>query len=261
MTTTQHLSLPHTFALTDRVAIVTGASRGIGESIARTFAAAGASVVLAGRKPEALQAVAASIREQGHRAHAVPTHMGNLEAIDGLVEDTLATFGRLDVVVNNAATNPVFGPLLDMSPDAFRKIMEVNVLGPFELARRAVPEMQRQGGGVVLNMASIGGLESAPMLAFYGASKAALINLTRSMAKEWGAAGIRVNAICPGLIKTRFSAALWENEAILQHSLEQTPLRRMGEPEDIANLALFLASDAAAYCTGGVYLADGGTLA
>ena len=261
MTMSQSFSLPKPFSLTDRVAIVTGASRGIGEAIARTFAAAGASVVLVGRKPETLQTVAASIQEQGHRALAVPTHMGNLEAIDGLVSDTLAAFGRLDVVVNNAATNPVFGPLLDMPAEAFRKIMEVNVLGPFELARRAVPEMRRQGGGVILNMASIGGLEAAPMLAFYGASKAALINLTRSMAKEWGAAGIRVNAICPGLIKTRFSAALWENEAILQQSLERTPLHRMGEPQDIAHLALFLASDAAAYCSGGVYLADGGTLA
>ena len=254
------MSIQHTFSLADRVTIVTGASRGIGEAIARTFAAAGARVVLVGRKAEPLQAVVESIREQGHQAHAVPTHMGNMEAIDGLVETTLATYGRLDVVVNNAATNPVFGPLLDVPAEAFRKIMEVNVLGPFELARRAVPAMQKLGGGVVLNMASIGGLEAAPMLAFYGASKAALINLTRSMAREWGASGIRVNAICPGLIKTRFSAALWENEAILQHSLERTPLQRMGEPEDIANLALFLASDAAAYCTGGVYLADGGTL-
>lgn len=255
------MTTPAPFSLADRVAIITGASRGIGEAIARTYAAAGARVVLVGRKAEPLEAVAQAIRQMGREALAVPAHMGNLETMDTLVQTTLDTYGRLDVVVNNAATNPVFGPLLDMSPDAFRKIMEVNVLGPFELARRAVPAMQKQGGGVVLNMASIGGLEAAPMLAFYGASKAALINLTRSMAKEWGACGIRVNAICPGLIKTRFSAALWENEAILQHSLEQTPLGRMGEPADIANLALFLASDAAAYCTGSVYLADGGTLA
>ena len=244
--------------LDGRVAVVTGASRGIGEAIARAFAGAGARVVVSSRKPEAVEAVAASIRAAGGEAHAVAAHAGRPEDAARLVDECVAHFGRLDVVVPNAATNPTYGPLVGMGPEVYDKIMDVNLRGPLELARRAHPHLVAAGGGAVVNIASIEALSPTEGLALYSVSKAALVSLTKAMAREWGAAGIRANVICPGLIQTRFSAALWQDDAVREPFLARTPLGRVGTPEEIAALALFLASDAGSYCTGAVFVADGG---
>jgi len=246
------------FALSDEVAIVTGASRGIGEAIARGLAAFGAKVVVASRKQDAVEAVAASIRAEGGTAIAVAAHMGDSTAIKNLVTKSQDHFGGIDILVNNAAANPVFGPLQTVDEAAFAKIMQVNVWGPLALAREAQPSMTARGGGSIVNISSIGGLRPEPMLGLYSASKAALINLSQTMAKEWGRDGIRVNVVCPGLVQTKFSAALWQDEKTLQRFLHTVPLGRIGQPEDLVGLAIFLASPASVYCTGAVFTVDGG---
>ncbi len=241
-----------------KVAVVTGASRGIGLAIATGLAARGARVVLCSRKLDAVEAEARRLRERGGEAIGVAAHMGEPAAIHALVERTRAVFGGVDIVVNNAAANPFFGPLLRADDAVFDKIMAVNVKGPLELARTAHPSMVARGGGSIVNIASVGGLRPERMLGLYSVSKAALISLTQALAAEWAPDGIRVNVICPGLVQTKFSAALWENEDVLRDFLARVPLRRIAQPEEIAPLAVFLASDAAAYCTGGVYTVDGG---
>lgn len=251
-------SLQEKFDLTDRVAIVTGASRGIGAAIAHGLAACGARVVVSSRKQEAVDKVAAELTAAGHEARAVAAHVGSCDDVAHLVEETTATFGRIDIIVNNAATNPVFGPVLAVEPAVFDKIMNVNVRGPLELCKRAHPYMAAQGGGSVVNISSVGGLKPEPMLGVYSVSKAALISLSKVLATEWGRDCIRVNAICPGLVQTTFSAALWQNEAIVQEFLSRVPLGKMATAEDLVPLALFLASPASAYCTGAVFTIDGG---
>ncbi len=246
------------FDLKGKVAIVTGASKGIGEAIARGLAAFGARVVLSSRKLESVEAVARSIREQGGETIAVAVHMGDRTAIRALMDRTCETFGGIDIVVNNAATNPVYGPLLQTEDSVFEKIMAVNVQGPLELAKLAHPQMQRRGGGSIINISSVGGLRPEPQLGLYSVSKAALISLTKVMAQEWGRDHIRANVICPGLVRTKFSAALWQNEQVCKEFVRTLPLGRIAEPEEMVGLALFLASPASSYCTGGVYLADGG---
>ena len=248
------------FDLDGRVAIVTGASKGIGESIARALAEAGARVVVSSRRQEAIDAVAHGIASAGGTALALAANVGRPDEARTLVERTIAHWGGVDIVVNNAAVNPIFGPLLEADDAAFEKILAVNVKGPLEVCRHAYASMQARGVGSVVNIASIGGVSPEPGLGLYSVSKAALISLTKVMAQEWGPAGVRANVICPGLIKTKFSQALWENETILRHTLAQQAIKRVGAPEEVAGLALFLASDAAAYCTGGVYMADGGYL-
>ncbi|MGE0607057.1 MAG: glucose 1-dehydrogenase [Pirellulales bacterium] len=245
-------------SLAGQSALVTGASRGIGAAIARGLGKAGAKVVLSSRKQESVEQLAAELRAAGCEAAAVAAHMGQTHSIRELVEKCHALHGGLDIVVNNAATNPVFGPAVSADEGAFDKIMAVNLRGPFTLARLVFPSMQQRGGGVILNIGSVGGLRPEPMLGLYSVSKAALISLTQVLAQEGGDSNIRVNAICPGLVRTKFSAALWQNEAILSQFLSRVPLGRMAEPEEIAALALFLCSPAASYCTGGVYAADGG---
>jgi NAD(P)-dependent dehydrogenase (short-subunit alcohol dehydrogenase family) len=240
------------------VAVVTGASKGIGEAIARTLAEFGARVVVSSRKPEAVDAVAASIRAAGGEAAAVAAHAGDPAQLRRLVDETVARYGGVDVVVNNAATNPVYGPVADQGADAFAKIMAVNVHGPLELARLAYPHMRSRGGGSVVNISSVGGLTPEPGLGLYSVSKAALISLTKVLAAEWGGDGVRANVVCPGLIRTKFSEALWGDARVVRQVLARQPIQRVGDPEDVAGLVLFLASDAAAYCTGGVYSADGG---
>jgi NAD(P)-dependent dehydrogenase (short-subunit alcohol dehydrogenase family) len=245
------------FDLTDKSAIVTGASKGIGAAIARGLAEFGARVVVSSRKLEAVEAVAMELRADGLGASAVAAHMGETAGIDHLVTETVRLRGGIDIIVNNAAVNPVYGPLIDADATAFDKIIAVNVKGPLELARAAHPFMRRRGGSI-LNISSVGGLSPERGLGLYSVSKAALISLTKVMAAEWAADGIRANAICPGLIQTKFSAALWQDEANLQRFLAEIPLHRIGRPEDVVGLAVFLASDAAGYSTGGVYTVDGG---
>jgi NAD(P)-dependent dehydrogenase (short-subunit alcohol dehydrogenase family) len=246
------------FRLEGKVAIVTGASKGIGAAIALALAQAGATVVLSSRKQEAVDALAGEMRLAGHEVLAVAANTGVQADLERLVAATMASYGGIDIIVNNAATNPVFGPVEDTDHSAFDKIMAVNVRGPFALAQLVLPSMQQRGGGSIINISSIGGLSPEPMLGIYSVSKASLNMLTKVMAKEWGKYGIRANAICPGLIKTKFSQALWSNDAILKEVLQQLPLARIGTVEEIAGLALLLAADTGGYMTGGIYTADGG---
>lgn len=252
------MNIKEKFDLTGKVAIVTGASKGIGEYMAMAFAQAGASVVVSSRKQEAVDEVAKSINAQGGQATGIAANTGSIEDLEQLVNKTLEMYGGIDIIVNNAATNPVFGPVINTNEDAFDKIMNVNVKGPFEFAKMAFPSMKKRGGGSIINISSIGGLSPEPFLGIYSVSKSALISLTKVLAKEWGPMGVRANVICPGLIKTKFSQALWSNEPIVDKMTKELPLPRIGQPDEIAGLALFLASDASSYCTGGVYTADGG---
>lgn len=251
-------SISSSFSIDRKIAIVTGASRGIGEAIARALAHYGATVVLSSRKQESVEAVAQAIVQAGGQAVAIASHAGNLEQVRILVDRTIEQLGGIDIIVNNAATNPKFSPILDTDKALFDKILDVNLKGPLELCKRAFASMQARGGGAIINISSIGALRPEPMLGLYSVSKAALVALTQALAVEWGSAGIRVNAICPGLVQTQFSSALWQNEAILQRFVERVPLGRIAQPEEIAPLAVFLASDAARYCTGGVFVVDGG---
>ncbi len=242
--------------LEGKVAIVTGASRGIGESIARTFAAYGARVVLAARKIDGVQAVAASI---GDGAHAVAAHTGREAECVALVAAAIERFGQVDVLVNNAATNPYFGPLLDTDGGAWAKTFEVNLQGYFWMAREVARHLQGRGApGSVINISSVAGLEAAPMQGVYGMTKAAVISMTRTLAFELASSKIRVNAIAPGLVETRLSSAIVQNDSILAEVLRKTPMGRYAQPEEIAGGALFLASDAASYMTGQTLVIDGG---
>ena len=246
------------FQLDNKVAIVTGASKGIGEAMARGLAEFGAKVVISSRKRESISAVAESFKNDGLEAIAVVANMGNVEDAHALVDQTVDAYGGIDIIINNAAVNPVFGPIHNTEERAFDKIIDVNLKGPFELCKKAYPILKKRGGGSIMHISSIGGLTPERGIGIYSVSKAALINLTKAMAQDWGADNIRVNAICPGLIKTKFSEALWGNEPILERFLQHIPLNRVGTSDDIAGLAVYLASDAATYCTGGVYLIDGG---
>ena len=244
--------------LSGKVAIVTGASKGIGEAIALGLAECGATVVVSSRKQEAVDLVAARIREAGGQAAAIAAHIGDMDQARALVDRTVERFGGVDILVNNAATNPVFGPIIDTGAAVFDKIMAVNVKGPLEIAKRAFPFMEQRGGGSIINISSIFGISPEKNAGLYSISKAALISLTKVLASEWGHANVRVNAICPGIIKTRFSRALWEDAELLKRFTSELPLGRIGEPDDIAPLAVFLAGSGARYCTGGIYMADGG---
>jgi dehydrogenase/reductase SDR family member 4 len=246
------------FSLDGKVALVTGASKGIGEAIANYFAAAGAKVIVSSRKQEAVDAVAKEIKRKGFEATAIACHMGDMGDIHLLVEEAISHYGNVDILVNNAAVNPVFGPVVETSMEAFDKIISVNVKGPFELAKRVYPFMKEKKSGSVINISSIGGLRPEAGLGIYSMSKAALISLTKVMAKEWGDNNIRANVICPGLIKTKFSESLWSNDKMMAMMMKVLPIKRVGTPEEIAALALYLASDASAYCTGSVFTADGG---
>ncbi len=246
------------FQLDGKVALITGASKGIGEAMARGLAEFGAKVVVSSRKQEAVDAVAEAFRGDGLEAIGIAANMGNIEQTHALVDKTVAAYGGLDIIINNAAANPVFGPIQQTEERAFDKIIDVNLKGPFELCKKAYPILKERGGGSIINISSIGGLTPESGIGIYSVSKAGINNLTKAMAQDWGADNIRVNAICPGLIKTKFSEALWNNEAILKRFLQHIPLKRAGTADDIAGLAVYLASDAAAYCTGGIYMIDGG---
>ena len=248
------------FNLEGKVALVTGSSKGIGKSIARGLAEHGARVVVNSRKQEAVEAVANEFRAAGLEAIGVAGHVGDPDQQEQLIQKTLEAYGRLDILVNNAAISPYYGPLEQTDEAAFDKIMEVNVKAPWMLANRAFPQMKKQGGGSIINIASVEGLRPGFGLGLYSVTKSALIMLTQNQAKEWGRYGVRANALCPGLIKTKFSEGLWSNEKIVGHYTRATPLGRIAEPDEMAGVVVLLASDAGSYLTGGVYAADGGYL-
>jgi NAD(P)-dependent dehydrogenase (short-subunit alcohol dehydrogenase family) len=246
------------FDLKGQVALITGSSRGIGRSIAETMAGLGAKVVVSSRKADACEAVAAAIRKGGGEAHVIPCNIGRREEVDALVKGTLDTYGKIDALVCNAAVNPYYGPLAGISDEQFDKIMATNIKSNLWLANLAIPGMAERGGGTVTIISSIGGIRGSNILGAYGISKAADFALARALAVEWGPKNVRVNCIAPGLVKTDFAKALWEDEANLKRRLVTTPLRRIGEPDDIGGVAAFLASRAGAFITGQIIVADGG---
>ncbi|HEY7569473.1 MAG TPA: SDR family oxidoreductase [Gemmatimonadaceae bacterium] len=246
------------YSLEGRTALITGATRGIGLAIARAFAGAGARVLVNSRKADAVDRTVAAIRDEGGIAEALAGNVSRPEELDVVANAALTRYDGPDILVNNAAANPVFGPFTDVSSEAFDKIIAVNLKAPFELARRFVPRMIERKRGAIINISSIGGLAPEPGLGIYSVSKAAIISLTKVMAIELGPHGIRANAICPGFIKTDFSATLWRNEELVDEVLARTPMKRLGEPNDVAHTALFLASDESKFCTGGVFVVDGG---
>jgi NAD(P)-dependent dehydrogenase (short-subunit alcohol dehydrogenase family) len=244
--------------LSGRVAIVTGASRGIGRAIALAFAKAGARVALASRKLEGLEEVAREIEEGGGNALAVATHVGQEDAVGALVDRTVEAFGGIDILVNNAGTNPHFGPVLTATTAQWDKILEVNLRSAFLLIQRALPHLEARGGGKIINMASVAGLHPSLGMGIYGISKAGLIMLTRVLARELGPQHIQVNAIAPGVIKTRLSSALWESPDLAEALTRSTPLGRLGDVDDVVGAALYLASSLSDYVTGEVLVVDGG---
>lgn len=246
------------FDLTGKVAIITGSTKGIGKSIAEEYAKAGARVVISSRKAEACEQVAGELRAQGFEALAVACHVGDKAQLQNLVEQTLAAFGKIDILVCNAATNPVYGPTHQVSDEAFDKIIGTNVKGTFWLCNMVIPHMIRQGGGSIVLLSSIAGVRASANIGVYGMSKVAEAALARNLSLEWGPQGIRVNSIAPGLIRTDFAQALLDDPERLRKVEERLPLRRVGEPVDIAGVALFLASPASAYMTGQTLIADGG---
>ena len=252
--------MPGVHDLSGKVALVTGATRGIGRATAFALARQGARVIVASRKAPAVEETVAAIVAAGGRAEGIPANVGRLEEAQALADQALARHPQVDILVNNAAANPVYGGVEDTSPEAFQKIMDVNVRAPFEIGRRLLPAMRAAGGGAIVNLSSIGGLKPERGLGIYSVSKAAIISLTQVMAREWGRWGVRANAICPGFIRTDFSRVLWTDAGLMADVLRDQPIARLGTPEEIAELALFLASPAASFCTGGVYLADGGYL-
>ncbi|UTA67026.1 MULTISPECIES: glucose 1-dehydrogenase [Emticicia] len=252
--------MKNVFDLTGKVAVITGASKGIGEAIARIFAEYGAKVIISSRKQADLDELANEIKQAGGECTGIAAHAGEMAQLQLLVDKTIEIYGGIDILVNNAATNPVYGPSLDCSESAFDKIMQVNVKAPFELSKMVHGIMKARGGGSIINISSIAGHTPDPGLGIYSVSKASLNMLTKVLAKEWGQDGIRVNAICPGLIKTKFSQALWDNEKTLAHFTKRLPIARMGSVEEISPMALYLASAASGYTTGGLFSIDGGTI-
>jgi len=252
------MDIQQSLRLDDQVAIITGASKGIGKSVAEALGKAGARVIVSSRKKEAVEEVAHELQQQGAEVLPLPANVGRPEEVAQLVAQTQQHFGGIDILVNNAAANPSFGPVEEIEDWAYDKIMDVNVKGPFLLSKLALPSMRERGGGAVLNISSIGGVSPEYNLGIYSVSKAALISLTKVQAREWGRYQVRSNVICPGLIKTQFSEPLWSNDKIMQYMMAKLPIQRVGTTEEVAYLAHFLLSGAAAYCTGAVFTVDGG---
>lgn len=249
------------FDLTGRIALVTGASRGIGESIARLLASRGAHVIVSSRKIDACQAVADSIVENGGKASAFACHVGEMDQIEAIFEYIKNEFGQIDILVNNAAANPYYGHILDTDEAAFQKTVDVNIRGYFFMSVAAGKMMREQGGGVILNTASVNGVVAGDKQGIYSITKAAVISMTKSFAKECGPLNIRVNALLPGLTDTKFASALTTNEKVLKMALHAIPLGRVADPDEMAGTVLYLVSDASSYTTGACVLVDGGMLA
>ena len=246
------------FDLTGKVALVTGSTRGIGKSIAEEMARAGAKVVVSSRKADACEQVRAEFEKQGYEVLAQACNVSRKEELQALVDATLKRWGRIDIAVSNAASNPYYGPLAAIPDEAFDKIFNNNVKSVLWLAAMTLPGMAERGGGSYISVGSIGGIIANTVIGAYGMSKAADHMLVKNLAAEWGPKNVRVNAIAPGLIKTDFAKALWEDPVRRKEREAATPLRRLGEPRDIGGIAAFLASDAAAFITGQVIVADGG---
>ncbi len=246
------------FDLAGKVALVTGSTRGIGKSIAEELARAGCKVVVSSRKAEACEQVRAEFERQGFEVLARPCNVSRREDLQALYDATVAKWGRVDIAVANAAANPYYGPLAQIPDEAFDKVFLNNVKSVLWLAAIVLPGMAERGGGSFISVGSIGGIKANTVIGAYGMSKAADHHLVRNLAAEWGPKNVRVNAIAPGLIKTDFARALWEDEKRRTERENATPLRRLGEPRDIGGIAVFLASDAAAFVTGQVVVADGG---
>jgi NAD(P)-dependent dehydrogenase (short-subunit alcohol dehydrogenase family) len=243
--------------LSGKVALVNGASRGIGEAIARGLAGCGAQLILSSRDQASVQSVADSIRMDGGEAVARACHAGRLGDVDALFKSIGDEFGRLDILINNAATNPWFGPAADLPPEAFDKTVDVNLKGPYYMMARAVPLMIAGGGGSIVNVASIAALVSMAGQAVYAMTKAGLVSLTRSFAKEYGQQGVRVNAILPGVVETKLASALVEDPGV-QKWISRLPVPRAGQPADMVAGVLFLVSDHASFTTGTTLVMDAG---
>ncbi|MFP8882311.1 MAG: SDR family oxidoreductase [Myxococcota bacterium] len=250
------------FDLTGQVAVVTGSSKGIGKAIAEAMALHGAKVVISSRKADVCEAVVSEINakvgDRGGEAISIPANIGKKEELQSLVDQTRQKWGRIDILVCNAAVNPFYGPSKDISDSAFDKILSSNVKSNHWLCHMVLPEMVDRKDGVIMVVSSVGGLKASTVIGAYNISKAADFALVRNLAAEYGPHNIRVNAIAPGLIRTDFARALWENPQILKGATATTPLRRIGEPEELAGVAVFLASKAGTFATGQNFIVDGG---
>ncbi len=249
------------FSLNNKVAIVTGASRGIGEAIARGYAEQGAQVIIASRKQESLDPVAESINAAGGKCAAIACHTGESEQISALCHKVIADFGKIDILVNNAATNPYFGPAIDIDEGRLDKTIDVNIKGYFQMMQHVGAKMVEQGSGSIINVASIAGIQPGPMQVIYSMTKAAVISLTKGLARELGGAGVRVNAIAPGLVETKFAQVLVDTPEIHEQFTAKTCLGRHAQPNEMVGAAVFLASEASSYVTGEIIVNDGGFLA
>ena len=252
------MSTKKLFELDGKVAIITGSSKGIGLAIARGLAEHGANIVLSSRNQEVLDVQVNKLKKDGLNAVAHSCHVGDENQRKDLIKKTIESFGKIDILVNNAAINPVYDSLENMSSEVYEKMMNVNLKAAFDLSNLCFPHLKAEKNGSIINISSVEGLKPSLGLGIYSITKAALIMLTQVQAKEWGKHGIRSNAICPGFIKTKFSSALWKNEALISQVKNQLPAGRVAEPIEMSGLAVYLASSAGSYTTGGIYTADGG---
>jgi NAD(P)-dependent dehydrogenase (short-subunit alcohol dehydrogenase family) len=248
----------NSFHLNAQVALVTGSSRGIGRAIAVAYARAGAKVIVSSRKIDACKSVVDQLRSEGHEASAIACNISSKDQIEGLIKQSEATYGAIDVLVCNAAVNPYYGPLAGISDEALGKVLQVNIVSNVWLVNLVAPGMAAKGGGSIVIISSIAGLTGTRVLGAYAVSKAADMQLARNLALEWGKQGIRVNCIAPGLVRTDFAKALWDDPKTLRGALEASPLGMIGEPDDIAGAALLLASPAGRFITGTTIVVDGG---
>ncbi|MFC7514864.1 SDR family oxidoreductase [Herbaspirillum sp. GCM10030257] len=248
------------FDLSGKVALVTGASRGIGESIAKTLAAYGAHVIVSSRKVESCEAVVAAIRDAGGSAEAMACHIGEMAQIEAVFAAIGEKHGRLDILVNNAATNPYFGPIVDTDLSSFQKTLDVNIRGYFYSSVNGIKLMTKNGGGSIVNVASVNGVIPGDMQGIYSITKAAVISMTQAFAKECAQSGVRVNALLPGATDTKFAAALVHNPEVLNKMMPHVPMRRVAHPDEMAGAVLYLVSNASSYTTGTALNVDGGYL-